>query len=57
MLIRLEEIEEAGSGDIVALFGVDCASGDTFCDDTINVFDEFHACSGSCYLSGHQTGG
>ena len=26
----MQDIQEAGSGDIVALFGIDCASGDTF---------------------------
>lgn len=29
---EMEEIDEAGSGDIFALFGVECASGDTFTD-------------------------
>ncbi|HIJ79599.1 MAG: elongation factor G [Desulfobulbaceae bacterium] len=33
---EMEDIEETGSGDIVALFGVDCASGDTFTDGKNN---------------------
>ena len=30
----MEDISEGYCGDIVALFGVECASGDTFCDPT-----------------------
>jgi elongation factor G len=33
---EMEEIESCGSGDIVALFGIDCASGDTFTSDEIS---------------------
>ena len=34
---EMEDIEASTGGDIVALFGIECASGDTFTDGTIDV--------------------
>ena len=34
---EMEDIEKSECGDIVALFGIDCASGDTFTDGTVDV--------------------
>ncbi|MGD2295962.1 MAG: elongation factor G [Candidatus Aminicenantes bacterium] len=33
----MEDIDEGSSGDIVALFGIDCASGDTFVSPGLNL--------------------
>jgi elongation factor G len=34
---EMEDINDSMAGDIVALFGIDCASGDTFTSDKVNV--------------------
>ncbi len=39
-----EDVDEACAGDIVSFVGVDCATGDTFCDDALNYsLESIHA--------------
>ncbi|SCV99713.1 LAFE_0B00870g1_1 [Lachancea fermentati] len=33
---EMEDVDEVGSGEICATFGIDCSSGDTFTDGTLN---------------------
>ncbi|CAG8494763.1 6530_t:CDS:10, partial [Acaulospora morrowiae] len=33
---EMEDVEEVGAGEICAMFGVDCSSGDTFTDGTLH---------------------
>ncbi len=37
---RRENVKQASAGEIVAMMGVDCASGDTFCSEGTNLFFE-----------------
>ncbi|KAG5437220.1 hypothetical protein PCANB_001012 [Pneumocystis canis] len=32
---EMEDVEKVGSGEICAIFGIDCASGDTFADESL----------------------
>jgi elongation factor G len=32
---EMQDVDGVGSGEICALFGIDCASGDTFTDGTL----------------------
>lgn len=41
---ELEDITQASAGDIIAMFGVECASGDTFTDGSVRYIHACFAC-------------
>ena len=45
----MHDINEAGAGDIVAMFGVDCSSGDTFTDGNRKLFYDVQCSFLTCY--------
>ena len=58
---EMEDVESVGSGEICALFGVDCASGDTFSNGSLQFTMvillvvylhtvDFYVCSRTCHL-------
>ncbi|GAB1482367.1 hypothetical protein MASR2M78_11820 [Treponema sp.] len=53
----MEDITEGTPGDIVALFGIECASGDTFCSPGVNLAIDFYVRTGTGYFSCHYTKG
>ena len=53
----MEDINEGYNGDIVALFGVECASGDTFCDPVAQLRDDVDVRSRARHLPLHRAQG
>ncbi len=48
----MEDLSEAGCGEIAALFGIDCASGDTFSRSEAQLFDELDVRAEAGHLPG-----
>jgi elongation factor G len=48
---EMEEVNELGAGEICAVFGVDCASGDTFTDGKLEYSMVSHSLINACSLS------
>ena len=53
---NMEEVMEVMAGDIFALFGVDCASGDTFVNDgKIQLANGIYTRARPCCVDVYQT--